>query len=123
MYFNPLTLPFWGVHLLAIIGIAITGFSWLGLAWALALYVPRMFFVTGAYHRGAYFAEDLRSVTEEGVSHVMRLFLHHYLGIDACSVAPGVTTGEVQGAADAHTMRMTERVAANCDEEALARPA
>jgi len=51
VYANPLTIPYWGVHVLAIVGIAITGFSWWGLALALALYVPRMFFVTGAYHR------------------------------------------------------------------------
>jgi stearoyl-CoA desaturase (delta-9 desaturase) len=51
VYFNALTLPFWGVHILAAIGIAITGISWLGLAWCAALYIPRMFFVTGAYHR------------------------------------------------------------------------
>lgn len=51
VYFNPLTIPYWGVHLLAIIGIAITGFSWWGVALALMFYVPRMFFVTGAYHR------------------------------------------------------------------------
>ncbi|HEU4615388.1 MAG TPA: acyl-CoA desaturase [Kofleriaceae bacterium] len=51
VYFNALTLPFWGVHVLAIVGVAITGFSWLGLALVAALYWPRMFFVTGAYHR------------------------------------------------------------------------
>jgi stearoyl-CoA desaturase (delta-9 desaturase) len=51
VYFNALTLPFWGVHVLAIVGVALTGFSWLGLAWCAAMYVPRMFFVTGAYHR------------------------------------------------------------------------
>jgi stearoyl-CoA desaturase (Delta-9 desaturase) len=51
VYFNALTLPFWGVHILAIIGIAITGVSWLGLAWCAAMYFPRIFFVTGAYHR------------------------------------------------------------------------
>jgi len=51
IYFNLLTIPFWGVHILAIVGIAITGFSWTGVLLALALYVPRMFFVTGAYHR------------------------------------------------------------------------
>ncbi len=51
VYFNPLTIPYWGVHVLAIVGVAITGFSWWGLALALAFYVPRMFFVTGAYHR------------------------------------------------------------------------
>jgi stearoyl-CoA desaturase (delta-9 desaturase) len=54
IYFNALSIPFWGVHILAIVGVCITGFSWAGLAWTLALYVPRMFFVTGAYHR--YFA-------------------------------------------------------------------
>ncbi len=51
VYFNALTLPFWGVHVLAIVGVVITGFSWLGLALTAALYWPRMFFVTGAYHR------------------------------------------------------------------------
>ncbi len=51
VYFNAGSLPFWGVHLLAIVGIAITGFSWAGLLWCAALYWPRMFFVTGAYHR------------------------------------------------------------------------
>jgi stearoyl-CoA desaturase (delta-9 desaturase) len=54
IYFNALTLPFWGVHVLAIVGLALVGWSWTGLALCLALYVPRMFFVTGAYHR--YFA-------------------------------------------------------------------
>ncbi len=51
VYFNALTLPFWGVHVLAIVGVVLTGFSWLGLALTAALYWPRMFFVTGAYHR------------------------------------------------------------------------
>ena len=54
IYFNVLSIPFWGVHVLAVVGLAITGFSWFGVLLALALYVPRMFFVTGAYHR--YFA-------------------------------------------------------------------
>ena len=51
VYANPLTIPYWGVHVLAIVGVAITGFSWWGVALALAFYVPRMFFVTGGYHR------------------------------------------------------------------------
>jgi stearoyl-CoA desaturase (delta-9 desaturase) len=54
VYFNYLTLGFWGIHALAIAGVAMLGWSWTGLALALALYLPRMFFVTGAYHR--YFA-------------------------------------------------------------------
>jgi stearoyl-CoA desaturase (delta-9 desaturase) len=51
IYFNVLAIPFWGVHVLAIVGLAILGWSWTGLALCLALYVPRMWFVTGAYHR------------------------------------------------------------------------
>lgn len=51
IYFNVLSIPFWGVHVLAIVGLAILGWSWTGLALCLALYVPRMWFVTGAYHR------------------------------------------------------------------------
>ena len=43
VYFNALSLPFWGVHILAIIGIAITGFSWLGLLLCAAMYWPRIF--------------------------------------------------------------------------------
>ena len=50
-YFNVLSIPFWGVHILAIVGIAILGLSWTGLALCAALYLPRMWFVTGAYHR------------------------------------------------------------------------
>ncbi len=51
VYFNALTIPFWGVHILAIVGLAITGFSWFGVAICAALYVPRMILVTGVYHR------------------------------------------------------------------------
>ena len=51
IYFNVLSIPFWGVHVLAIVGLAILGFSWTGLALCIALYLPRMWFVTGGYHR------------------------------------------------------------------------
>src|SRR5829696_4493185 len=50
-YANPASVPYWSVHIMAIAGMALVGFSWLGLAIALACYVPRMFFVTAAYHR------------------------------------------------------------------------
>lgn len=45
------SLPFFAVHLAAIVGVFWLGFSWSGLALAGALYFPRMFFVTGVYHR------------------------------------------------------------------------
>ena len=54
VYLNAKTIPFWAVHIGAVVGVAVLGFSWSGLALALALYYARMFFVTGAYHR--YFA-------------------------------------------------------------------
>ena len=51
VYFNALTIPFWGVHVLAIVGLATLGASWSGVALCATLYLVRMFFVTGAYHR------------------------------------------------------------------------
>jgi stearoyl-CoA desaturase (Delta-9 desaturase) len=54
IYFNAAAIPFWAIHLAAVVGLAIVGFSWAGLALCAAFYAVRMFFVTGAYHR--YFA-------------------------------------------------------------------
>jgi stearoyl-CoA desaturase (delta-9 desaturase) len=47
----PRSIPFFSVHLVAVAGVFWLGWSWSGLALALALYVVRMFGVTGAYHR------------------------------------------------------------------------
>jgi stearoyl-CoA desaturase (delta-9 desaturase) len=51
VYFNLATIPYWGMHVFAIVGLAIVGWSWTGALLCLALYIPRMFFVTGGYHR------------------------------------------------------------------------
>ncbi len=40
-------------------------------------YFPSYEIITGAHTRGRYFAADLRSITEEGVGQVMRLFFRH----------------------------------------------
>ena len=48
------SLPFYAVHVIAVVGVALAGFSWKGVALAVALYYIRMFGVTGGYHR--YFA-------------------------------------------------------------------
>jgi len=45
------SLPFYAVHVAAVVGVALVGFSWKGVALALALYYVRMFGVTGGYHR------------------------------------------------------------------------
>jgi stearoyl-CoA desaturase (delta-9 desaturase) len=50
-YLNRITIGFWGIHAAAIAGVIVVGFSWTGLALALALYFPRLFFVTAGYHR------------------------------------------------------------------------
>jgi stearoyl-CoA desaturase (Delta-9 desaturase) len=48
------SVPFFGVHVAAVVGVALLGWSWKGFALAMALYFIRMFGVTGGYHR--YFA-------------------------------------------------------------------
>jgi hypothetical protein len=40
-------------------------------------YFPSYEIITGSFSRGAYYAEDLRNVLEDGVSHVMGLFMKH----------------------------------------------
>lgn len=42
-------------------------------------YFPSYEIITSAASRGAYFAEDLRSVTEDGVRHVMSTFFRHVM--------------------------------------------
>src|SRR5688500_2225677 len=50
-YFHPHSWPFWGIHLIAVGGIVIGGWSWAGFGLALLFYVTRMFFVAAGYHR------------------------------------------------------------------------
>ncbi|MDE1173226.1 MAG: GSCFA domain-containing protein [Parvibaculaceae bacterium] len=40
-------------------------------------YFPSYEIITGPFSRGAYYADDLRNIREEGVEHVMRLFFTH----------------------------------------------
>lgn len=44
-------LPFWGVHVAAVVGAIYVGWSWAALAWLLGSYLVRMFAITGGYHR------------------------------------------------------------------------
>jgi stearoyl-CoA desaturase (Delta-9 desaturase) len=48
------SIPFFAVHLVAVVGVLWLGWSWRGVLLAVALYYGRMFFVTAGYHR--YFA-------------------------------------------------------------------
>jgi len=42
-------------------------------------YFPSYEIITGWYNKGSYFEPDLRSVTQQGIDHVMRVFSAHYL--------------------------------------------
>jgi stearoyl-CoA desaturase (delta-9 desaturase) len=44
-------IPFWGVHVTAVIGVIVVGFSWAALAWCAATFFARMFGITAGYHR------------------------------------------------------------------------
>ncbi|WP_242138435.1 GSCFA domain-containing protein [Sphingomonas sp. TREG-RG-20F-R18-01] len=45
-------------------------------------YFPSYEIITGPQARGRYFEADLRSITADGVAHVMRVFSRHYLTTD-----------------------------------------
>jgi hypothetical protein len=75
-------------------------------------YFPSYEIITGNFNRGNYFGPDLRSITEEGVAHVMRLFLKHYAGLEASEpsaseIAPNQFYPTMKGL-----------VEVNCDEAA-----
>lgn len=72
--------------------------------------------ITGNFNRGRYFGDDLREVTEDGVNHVMRLFLKHYAGVEV-GVADQPAT-QVQKNDD-FLNRTTAAMAVMCEEEAL----
>jgi hypothetical protein len=82
-------------------------------------YFPSYEIITGSYSRGSYFGEDLRAVTEAGVSHVMDLFMKHYA---SNSDAPDSTAMQQTGAdliAPTHHRKMETMVTVMCDEELL----
>jgi hypothetical protein len=79
-------------------------------------YFPSYEVVAGSHARGAYFAPDLRSVTEAGVQHVMRLFMWHCVDADSEPLeAPPASQAAAQMA---ENQRLVELM---CDEEVLDR--
>lgn len=81
-------------------------------------YFPSYEIITGAYTRGSYYADDLRSVTEPGVAHVMKLFLKHATDRPA-QQAPVPAQNPAPAQSDAHLARSAHLVEVNCDETAL----
>lgn len=83
-------------------------------AWQFADYFPSYEIITAPNVRGAYFANDGRSVTEAGVEHVMRVFLKHY---GRAQQAPERKTEAPEE--DAHKTEMEKIIRVICDEEAI----
>jgi hypothetical protein len=46
-------------------------------------YFPSYEIITGNFNKGSYYADDLRNVVENGVNHVMGLFLKHATDVNA----------------------------------------
>ena len=80
-------------------------------------YFPSYEIITGAFNRGRYFARDLRNVTEDGVRHVMRLFMAH--ATDTLVEAP--RPKHKSRDEDEHLKIAARVVEVECDEVALDR--
>jgi hypothetical protein len=80
-------------------------------------YFPSYEVITGSFNRGAYYAPDLRNVLEDGVAHVMRLFLAH-----ATAGSEGARPAEPSDVEqDSHLDVARRLVEVECDEVALDR--
>lgn len=82
-------------------------------------YFPSYEIITGTFNKGIYFDEDLRTVKEEGVSHVMRLFLKHNTVSSSDDISDEVSSIET-------TQIVEKKVEKNlfcivCDEELIAK--
>ncbi|KKC26967.1 GSCFA domain-containing protein [Sphingomonas sp. SRS2] len=77
-------------------------------------YFPSYEMIMGAPAGARYFAEDMRNVTEEGVGHVMSVFLRHAAGIEA-DATPAMATQDP----DATIAATKAWVEVMCDEAML----
>lgn len=81
------------------------------------MYFPSYEIITSAFNRGAYFGSDLRSVTEDGVEHVMKVFLGMF-----SSNSKYINSMKIYTEANHEYLKKQERsVKINCDEIALNR--
>jgi hypothetical protein len=84
-------------------------------------YFPSYEIITGSFNRGAYFGADLRTVTDEGVGHVMRLFLRHYSDARPAVQAPAAAAAarKKPPVDEALAAEFAEGRKIVCDEEAI----
>ena len=78
-------------------------------------YFPAYEIVTGNFSRGAYFAEDLRSIREPGVQHFMSLFFAHATA-DGPDSRPRVAAAAEDAA---FAQEMEDLVGGLCDDELI----
>jgi hypothetical protein len=83
-------------------------------------YFPSFEIITGSYNRGRYFGQDLRSVTEEGVDHVMTVFMRNLIEASQ-SFFPSDEGRNGESEFDKHMQEMAALAEAACDEELLQR--
>lgn len=81
-------------------------------------YFPSYEIITSSFSRGTYFGPDLRSVTETGVSHVMRLFLKHATSQQDDHTAPQPECAS-PSTGDIFAQNAEEIVKVICDEDLL----
>jgi hypothetical protein len=82
-------------------------------------YFPSYEIITGSFNRGAYFAEDLREVTNAGVDHVMRIFLGHYGALRSSETLPRNTKSSSIPVSQQFRSETTFGMEIVCDEEEI----
>jgi hypothetical protein len=87
------------------------------------VYFPSYEVVTGPHTRGKYFEKDLRTVSDRGVQHVMRLFLRHYAQAPSDAAAgPAPHAGRPPAHPSPELVAEQRRLSdVVCDEEAIDR--
>ncbi|MDD2723233.1 MAG: GSCFA domain-containing protein [Methylovulum sp.] len=82
-------------------------------------YFPSYEIITGNYARGAYFASNCRSVLENGVAHVMRIFLKHFANVELSTETTDNPGMPIKNTEYLHLKQMEKLIEVNCDEEAI----
>ena len=87
-------------------------------------YFPSFEVITGAYNKGAYYADDLRNVTDAGVNHAMSLVLKYATQgakTDTNPAKPAPDPDPTDSSADSSTAAAKAFTEVECDEAALDR--
>lgn len=86
-------------------------------AFADCIYFPSFEIITSPQARSQYFAKDCREVTQEGVAHVMRLFMEHFSTVPIAQLQTSSKNPKPE--TDPHLAAMEEKIQILCDEEAI----